>query len=47
MDMQFTPSMFKVIYKAEIEFISTRRVGETGTKLLEEVNLAVDTNCCY
>lgn len=39
--------MFEVIRKGEVEFVGTRGVGETGTKLLEEVDLSINTNCSH
>ena len=43
--MKFTPGVFEIVNKGKIEFVCTRRVGESGTEFLKEVNLAIYTDC--
>ena len=44
-NVKFTPGVFEIVNEGKIEFVCTRRVGETGAEFLEEVNLAIYTNC--
>ena len=44
-NVKFTPGVFEIVNEGKIEFVCTRRVGETSAEFLEEVNLAIYTNC--
>ena len=41
--MHFSPSFIELIDQGRIEFIGTSGVRETGTELLQECDLAIDT----